>query len=63
MRIFRFLPSLPSSLVQLFELIQMEAGVSFALRNTIIPNAVDWFTGEAEDDDGACVRILRFGVI
>ena len=40
----------------------MEAGVSFALRNAIIPNAVDWFTGEAEDEDdeddeeGACDR-------
>ena len=44
---------LPSSsfpvacLLQLYEQIQSEADVGFALFNKVIPNAVNWYTGEA----------------
>ena len=37
--------------LQLYEQIEAEANVGFALRNKIIPNAVQWFTGEADDDE------------
>lgn len=35
----------------LIELINAEIEVGFTLRNKIIPSAVKWFTGEAEDDE------------
>jgi hypothetical protein len=37
--------------LQLYEQVQAEADVGFALRNKIVPDAVNWFTGEAEDDE------------
>jgi nucleosome assembly protein 1-like 1 len=37
--------------MELWQQIQTELAVAQALREKIIPNAVNWFTGEAEDED------------
>lgn len=35
----------------IYQQMQAEADVGFALKNKIVPNAVHWFTGEAKDDE------------
>ena len=41
----------PEEVYELNEQIQMEMDVGFEIKNKIIPRAVEWFTGEAVEDD------------
>jgi hypothetical protein len=41
----------PEEVYELNEQIQMEMDVGFEIKNKIVPRAVEWFTGEAVEDD------------